>query len=69
MLIHMLVEDKKTMEVTERVQQFLDEANALRKLAERQAKNGEFTEAIASLEKATRNLIFAMRNAGFFIPG
>ena len=69
MLIHMLVEDKKTMEVTERVQQFLDEANALRKLAGRQAKNGEFTEAIGSLEKATRNLIFAMRNAGFFIPG
>lgn len=69
MLIHMLVEDKKTMEVTERVQRFLDEANALRKLAERQAQNGEFTEAITSLEKATRNLIFAMRNAGFFIPG
>ncbi len=69
MLIHMLVEDKKTMEVTERVQQFLDEANALRKLGERQAQNGEFAEAITSLEKATRNLIFAMRNAGFFIPG
>ncbi len=69
MLIHMLVEDKKTMEVTDRVQRFLDEADALRKLAERQAHNGEFTEAIASLEKATRNLIFAMRNAGFFIPG
>lgn len=69
MLIHMLVEDKKTMNVTERVQQFLDEANALRKLGEKQAKNGAFGEAIKSLEQSTRNLIFAMRNAGFFIPG
>lgn len=69
MLIHMLVDDKKTMQVTPRIQQFLDQANALRKLGERQAENGEFTEAIKSLEQSTRNLIFAMRNAGFFIPG
>jgi tetratricopeptide (TPR) repeat protein len=69
MLIHMLVEDKKTMDVTERVQQFLDQARALRKLGERQAENGEFDTAIKSLEQSTRNLIFAMRNAGFFIPG
>lgn len=69
MLIHMLVEDKKTMEITERIQQFLDQANALRKLGEHQAENGDFDTAIKSLEQSTRNLIFAMRNAGFFIPG
>lgn len=69
MLIHMLVEDKKTMEVTDRIEQFLDQANALRQLAENQARSGEFVEAIKSLEQSTRNLIFAMRNAGFFIPG
>jgi tetratricopeptide (TPR) repeat protein len=69
MLIHMLVEDKKTMEITDRIQQFLDQSNALRKLAERQAENGDFDTAIKSLEQSTRNLIFAMRNAGFFIPG
>jgi tetratricopeptide (TPR) repeat protein len=69
MLIHMLVEDKKTMEITDRIQQFLDQSNALRKLAERQAASGSFDEAIKSLEQSTRNLIFAMRNSGFFIPG
>ncbi len=69
MLIHSLVKDKKTMHITERVQQFLDEAEALRKLGERQARDGDFDAAIASMEKSTRNLIFAMRNAGFFIPG
>lgn len=69
MLIHMLVEDKKTMQLTGRVQQFLDQANALRKLGETQARDGDFSDAIRSLEQSTRNLIFAMRNAGFFIPG
>lgn len=69
MLIHMLVEDKKTMEITARIQQFLDQANALRKLGERQAESGDFDSAIKSLEQSTRNLIFAMRNSGFFIPG
>lgn len=69
MLIHMLVEDKKTMDITDRIQQFLDQAMALRKLGERQAENGDFDAAIKSLEQSTRNLIFAMRNAGFFIPG
>jgi len=69
MLIKKLTEDQKTMEITARVQQFLDQAAALRKLAEKQATSGEFTEAIKTMEQATQNLIFAMRNAGFFIPG
>ncbi|MCW8918336.1 MAG: hypothetical protein OQL08_05925 [Gammaproteobacteria bacterium] len=69
MLIHMLVEDKKGMVITERIQQFIDQSTALRSLAERQARDGAFDEAIKSLEQSTRNLIHAMRNAGFFIPG
>ncbi|MDH5784215.1 MAG: hypothetical protein OEZ16_01235 [Chromatiales bacterium] len=69
MLIRSLIEDKKTMQVTERVQGYLDQADELRALAEQQAGNGDFSDAIKSLEKSTKNLIFAMRNAGFFIPG
>ena len=69
MLIHRLVEENKTMIITPRVRQFMDQANALRALAEKQANSGDFTTAIKSLEQSTRNLIFAMRNAGFFIPG
>ncbi len=69
MLITMLVEERHTMTITPRVQGFLDEANALRRLAESQADGGDYAAGIKSLERATQNLIFALRNAGFFIPG
>jgi len=69
MLITMLIEEKKTMGVDKRVQQFLDEAGAYRKQAEGEAGHGDFPQAIKTMEQSTRSLIAAMRNAGIFIPG
>lgn len=69
MLIQMLIEEKKTMGVDARVQQFLDQAKAQRALAEREAGDGQFVQAIKTMEESTRSLIAAMRNAGIFIPG
>lgn len=69
MLIKMLIDEKKTMGVDSRVQQFLDEAGAQRALAERQAASGDHGQAIKTMEQSTHTLIQAIRNAGIFIPG
>lgn len=69
MLISMLLEEKRTMNNDERVQQFLDEAAAYRKQGESEAAGGNFVQAIKIMEQSTRSLISAMRNAGIFIPG
>lgn len=69
MLIKMLVEDQKTMKLTQRIKTYLDKADALRTEAEKSAHNGNFQEAVQQMENSTKNLVFAMRNAGFFIPG
>lgn len=69
MLISMLIEEKKTMNIDTRVQQFLDEAGTYRKQGENEAANGDFVQAIKTMEQSTRSLISAMRNAGIFIPG
>ncbi|MDH3354214.1 MAG: hypothetical protein OEL79_03230, partial [Chromatiales bacterium] len=69
MLIQMLIDEKKTLNVTSRIRQFLDEADSLRAEAKEQARNGDFSAGISSLESSTQKLIFAMRNAGFIIPG
>ncbi len=69
MLITMLIEEKKTMNIDGRIQQFLDEATAYRKQGENEAASGDFAQAIKTMEQSTRSLIAAMRNAGIFIPG
>jgi len=69
MLITMLIEEKKTMSIDQRVQQFLDEAGVYRKQGENEAASGDFVQAIKTMEQSTRSLIAAMRNAGIFIPG
>lgn len=69
MLITMLIEEKKTINIDARVQQFLDEAGAYRKKAEMEAGNGDYAQGIKIMEQSTRSLIQAMRNAGIFIPG
>jgi len=57
------------MHVDERVKQYLDKAGQLRFASERQASQSNHEAAIKSLEQSTQNLIRALRNAGFFIPG
>lgn len=69
MLITRLIEDNKSIEVTPRVKKFMDKAKSLRNDAVDVAQAGEFDKAIKLLEGSTQNLIFAMRNAGFFVPG
>lgn len=69
MLIKMLINDQKTMKITDRVDEFLIKADNLRQEAEKHAQSGNFETAIKSLEQSTKSLIFAMRNAGFFVPG
>lgn len=69
MLITTLINDKETITVTPRIESFINKAATLRQHAEEFAGKGDFERAITLLEEATRNLIFAMRNAGFFVPG
>lgn len=68
MLIKVLLEDRGPSG-NPRMQEFLDNAAALRAEAETQAKRGDFTAGIATLERATGELVKAIRSAGIYIPG
>jgi tetratricopeptide (TPR) repeat protein len=47
----------------------IEQARKLRQQAELEAKNGQFKSAIKTMEKATSQLIRAIRMAGIYIPG
>ena len=70
MLVRVLLDEKmKDQRINKRVKPFLNEAGELRKLAEKEAGNGNYADAVATLEDSTRQLTRAIRMAGIFIPG
>ena len=69
MLIKVLLEDKGGPSANPRMQPFLDSAAALRRDAEAAASRGEYAVGIETLERATGELVKAIRSAGIYIPG
>jgi hypothetical protein len=70
MLVKVLLEDRLQNEgVRERVTSLVSSAGDLRALAESQAGEGEFAEAVETLERSTAELVKAIRGAGVYIPG
>jgi len=69
MLIKVLLEDKVGTSASPKMQEFLDNAASLRVEAEAAAKRGDFATGITTLERATSELVKAIRSAGIYIPG
>ena len=55
--------------VVRMVDGFVNQAEALRVQAERQAARGQFGPAVETLDAATGQLVRALRSTGLFIPG
>lgn len=69
MLLDMILAENEDLDKNPRVKRMIDKSVSLRQLAEKQAAEGDFETGIKTLENATRSIIHALRNAGFFIPG
>jgi tetratricopeptide (TPR) repeat protein len=71
MLVDVLVKEKmkSSGSVEAMVNKFMDKADALRVQADKQASDGEFENAIGTLEESTKEIVRAIRSAGIYIPG
>lgn len=70
MLVKILLADKRgTAAADAMVTRALEEADRLRKSAERSAALQEFESGVRALEDSTRELVRAIRGAGVYIPG
>ena len=71
MLINVLLSERKDAggAMPPAMQAFVDQAAALRKDADAQARRGDHEGAIKTLEASTRELVRAIRAGGIYIPG
>ena len=71
MLINVLLPERKDASgaMPPAMQAFVDQAAALRKDADAQARRGDHEGAIKTLEASTRELVRAIRAGGIYIPG
>ena len=71
MLVDVLLKEKMSKNASARamVDKFLGKADALRKVADGQAADGEYENAVTTLEKSTKEIVRAIRSAGIYIPG
>lgn len=68
MLIKLLLEEGGRSKAAN-LQKFLQDAQALRGQAEKEAAAGKYEAAVQSLESSTTELVRALRRAGIYIPG
>jgi len=68
MLIKLLLEEGRRSKAAN-LQKFLQDAQALRSRAEKEAAAGQYEAAVQSLESSTTQLVRALRRAGIYIPG
>ena len=72
MLVNLLLEKKlagKPEAYKKSIKDRVDKALEIRATAESMGKSGDFEEAIAELEKSTKELVRAIRMGGIYIPG
>ena len=71
MLVDVLLEEKMSRNSGARamVDKFLGKADELRKVADSQAADGEYENAVGTLEQSTKEIVRAIRSAGIYIPG
>ena len=71
MLVDVLLKEKMEKNVSARamVDKFLGKADQLRKQADAQASDGQYENAVTTLEASTKEIVRAIRSAGIYIPG
>jgi len=70
MLVRVLLSEKMNdARISKQVTPFLEEADSLRKRAEKEAGGGNYKGAVVTLEESTRQVTRAIRMAGIYIPG
>lgn len=70
MLADMVMQDNKGASgLGDMAAKLLEEAESMRKQAERQAADKQFDTAIESLEQSTKQLVRVIRSGGLYIPG
>ena len=71
MLVNVLLKEKmeKNVSAREMVDKFLGKADQLRKQADAQASDGQYENAVTTLEQSTKEIVRAIRSAGIYIPG
>ena len=71
MLVSVLLKEKIEQNSSARamVDKFLGKADELRKQADSQASDGEYENAVTTLEQSTKEIVRAIRSAGIYIPG
>ena len=71
MLVDVLLKEKmKTnLGIEAMVNKFMESADKLRVRADEQASDGEYENAIGTMEQSTKEIVRAIRSAGIYIPG
>jgi tetratricopeptide (TPR) repeat protein len=71
MLVDVLLKEKMKTNwgIETMVNSFMGKAQKLRVVAETQASNGEYENAVNTLEQSTKEIVRAIRSAGIYIPG
>ena len=71
MLVDVLLKEKmkSSGSVQTMVNKFMGKADELRAQADEQASEGEYENAIGTLEQSTKEIVRAIRSAGIYIPG
>ena len=65
----LLNEKMSDARISKQVTPYLEEADSLRKRAEKEAGGGNYKGAVVTLEESTRQVTRAIRMAGIYIPG
>lgn len=71
MLVNVLLKEKmeKNSGARSMVDKFLGKADQLRMQADAQASDGQYENAVGTLEQSTKEIVRAIRSAGIYIPG
>ena len=71
MLVDVLLKEKMKTNwgIEAMVNKFMESADKLRARADEQASDGEYENAIGTMEQSTKEIVRAIRSAGIYIPG
>ena len=71
MLVDVLLKEKMKTNwgIETMVNKFMERAEALRVRADEQASDGQYENAVTTLEQSTKEIVRAIRSAGIYIPG
>ena len=71
MLVDVLLQEKMKTNggIETMVNKFMHRADELRARADEQASDGEYENAVTTLEQSTKEIVRAIRSAGIYIPG